>query len=131
MQKLSTASLALAFTFGLAPALGAQAGSSIARRVVAAPDGDVRMTYATRPNVCGDGRDGVTIGRSMYFAPNIESYGWSNVRCEHGPARVTLTVEGHRVVGVKTRVAGAWPSSTRLIFATALPSPGTAAMALR
>jgi HEAT repeat protein len=112
MQKLPLASLALASTFGLAPALGAQAGSSIARRVAAAPDGEVRMTYATRSSVCGDGRDGVTIGRSMYFAPNIESYGWSNVRCEHGPARVTLTVEGHRIVGVRTRVAGSWPTAS-------------------
>src|SRR5262245_23199582 len=113
MQRLSLASIALVSTIGLAPALGAQAGSSIARRVAAAPDGDVRMTYATRDNVCGDGRDGVGIGRSMYFGTSSESYGgWSNMRCERGPARVTLTVEGHKVVGVKTRVAGSWSSAS-------------------
>jgi HEAT repeat protein len=112
MQRLPLASLALVSTLGLVPALGAQAGSNIARRVAAAPDGDVRMTYATRASVCGDGRDGVTIGRSMYFAPNVESYGWSHARCEHGPARVTLTVEGRRIVGVRTRVAGSWPTAS-------------------
>ncbi|HEX7980672.1 MAG TPA: HEAT repeat domain-containing protein [Gemmatimonadaceae bacterium] len=113
MRTLSVASVTLAAAVTLAPALGAQAGSSIARRVAAAPDGEVRLTYATRSNVCGDGRDGVTIGRSMYFGTNTESYGgWSNMRCEHGPARVTLTVEGHRVVGVRTRVAGSWSSAS-------------------
>jgi len=112
MRSYSRASLALAATLTLAPALGAQAGSSIARRVAAAPDGEVRLAFATRDNVCGDGRDGVSIGRSMYFATNVESYGGrSNMRCERGPARVTLTVEGHRVVSVRTRVAGAWPST--------------------
>ncbi len=109
------ASATLAAVFAAAPALGAQgaAGSSIARRVATAPDGEVRITYATRSNVCGDGRDGVSIGRSMYFSTNVESYGgWSNMRCERGPARVTLTVEGHRVVGVRTRVAGTWSSAS-------------------
>jgi hypothetical protein len=113
MRSYAVASLALAATITLAPALGAQAGSSIARRVAAAPDGEVRLTYATRSNVCGDGRDGVAIGRSMYFGTNTESYGgWSNMRCDRGPARVTLTVEGHRVVGVRTRVAGTWSSAS-------------------
>ncbi len=113
MQRLSLASLALASALGLAPALGAQAGSSIARRVAAAPDGEVRMTYATRDNVCGN-RDAVSIGRSFYISSNTESYGgsWSGMRCERGPARVTLTVEGHRVVGVRTRVAGTWPAAS-------------------
>ena len=73
----------------------------------------MRLTYATRDNVCGDGRDGVAIGRSMYFGTNTESYGgWSNMRCDHGPARVTLTVEEHRVVSVRTRVAGTWSSAS-------------------
>ena len=81
MRTLSVASVTLAALFAAAPALGAQAGSSIARRVAAAPDGEVRMTYATRTDVCGDGRDGVSIGRSMYFATNMESYGgWSPPR---------------------------------------------------
>ena len=63
MRHIPLASLALALT--LAPALGAQAGSTIARRVAAAPDGEVRLAYATRPDVCGDGREGISIGRSM------------------------------------------------------------------
>jgi HEAT repeat protein len=109
MQPTRLASLLLAVT--IAPALGAQSGSCIARRVAAAPDGDVRLTYATRADVCGDGRDGVSIHRSMFFSERVESYGSiSGVRCVDGPARVTLTVREHKVVSVRTRVGGNWPS---------------------
>jgi hypothetical protein len=110
MRHTPLASLALALT--LAPALGAQPGSTIARRVAAAPEGEVRLAYATRPDVCGDGRDGVSIGRSMTFYDRGESYGsWGRMRCVDGPARVTLTVRDHKVVGVRTRVGGTWPSA--------------------
>ncbi len=109
MRLHAIASLALAQT--LAPALGAQPGSTIARRVVAVPDGEVRLAYATRSDVCGDGRDGVSIGHSMTFYDRGESYGsWGRMRCVDGPARVTLTVRDHKVVGVRTRVGGTWPS---------------------
>ena len=103
------ASVALALT--LAPALGAQSGTDIARRVAAAPDGEVRLTYATRPDVCGDGRDGVSIRRSMFFSDRIESYGtFSGMRCVEGPARVAITVRDRKVTEVRTRVGGSWPS---------------------
>ena len=111
MQHKILASLALAMT--LAPALGAQSGSSIARRVAAAPDGEVRLTYTTRSDVCGDGRDGVSIRRSMFFSDRVESYGsWSGMRCVDGPARVALTVRERKVVNVRTRVGGTWASGT-------------------
>ena len=72
----------------------------------------MRLAYATRNDVCGDGRDGVSIGRSMTFYDRGESYGtWGRMRCVDGPARVTLTVRDHKVVGVRTRVGGTWPSS--------------------
>jgi HEAT repeat protein len=111
MRYPAIASLALALM--LAPALDAQPGSTIARRVAAAPDGEVRLAYATRTDVCGDGRDGVSVGHSMTFYDRGESYGsWGRMRCVDGPARVTLTVQGHKVVGVQTRVGGAWSSGS-------------------
>jgi HEAT repeat protein len=111
MSSTRLASVALALT--LAPALGAQSGTTIARRVAAAPDGEVRMTYATRPDVCGDGRDGVSIRRSMFFSDRVESYGtFSGMRCVDGPARVTLTVRDRKVAEVRTRVGGSWPTGT-------------------
>lgn len=109
MPYTRLASVALALT--LAPALGAQSGTSIARRVAAAPDGEVRLTYATRPDVCGDGRDGVSIRRSMFFSERVESYGRiSGIRCLDGPARITLIVRDRKVAGVRTRVGGNWAS---------------------
>ena len=87
MRAQAIASLALALT--VAPSLGAQPGSTIARRVAAAPDGEVRLAYVTRSDVCGDGRDGVSIGRSMTFYDRGDSYGsWGRMRCVDGPARV-------------------------------------------
>ena len=111
--RLAGAALALTTSMTLAPALGAQAtGASIARRVAAAPDGEVRLTYATRPDVCGDGRDGVSIRRSMFFSDRVESYGSiSGMRCVDGPARVVLTVRDRKVTGVRTRVGGDWAST--------------------
>jgi HEAT repeat protein len=110
MRHTPLASLALALI--VAPALGAQQESPIARRVAAAPDGDVRLAYTSRPDVCGDGRDGISVGRSMTFYDRGESYGsWGRMRCVDGPALVTLTVRDHKVVAVRARVGGSWPSA--------------------
>jgi hypothetical protein len=113
MRSQRIAGLALALI--VAPSLGAQQGTDLARRVSAAPDGEVRVTYATRAGVCGDDRGGVSINRTMYLSSTIESYGrWSDRRCEPGPARVALTVMNHEVTAVRTRVGGAWPASDRV-----------------
>jgi hypothetical protein len=91
----------------LPQALAAQ--GSLASRIAAAPDGQVRMTYATRPKACGDGKDVVAVGQALNVYSSMESYGhWSGVQCAHGPARVALTVRDHEVVAVRARVGGAW-----------------------
>jgi HEAT repeat protein len=126
MRHTTLASLALALT--LAPALGAQPGSTIARRVAAAPDGEVRLAYTTRSDVCGDGRDGVSVGHSMTFYDRGESYGsWGRMRCVDGPARVALTVQGHKVVGVRTRVGGSWSSGSDVTDLGRVSAPEAAA----
>jgi hypothetical protein len=90
-------------------ALAAQ--STIASRIAGAPDGEVRMTYATRPKACGDGKNVVAVGQAFTVYSSMESYGrWSGVTCVHGPARVAVTVRGHEVVGVRARVGGTWTS---------------------
>jgi hypothetical protein len=126
MRHTTLASLALALT--LAPALGAQPGSTIARRVAAAPDGELRLAYTTRSDVCGDGRDGVSVGQSMTFYDRGESYGsWGRMRCVDGPARVALTVQGHKVVGVRTRVGGSWSSGSDVTDLGRVSAPEAAA----
>jgi HEAT repeat protein len=95
--------LALALPHALA------AQSPIASRIAAAPDGEVRMSYATRPNACGDGKDVVAVGHALNVYSSMESYGrWSGVTCVPGAARVAVTVRGHEVVGIRARVGGAW-----------------------
>lgn len=70
------------------------------------------MEFDARPGVCGDGRDVVGYGHAL-FARNFQSIGgrWSNVRCEAGPLRVTLTVAGADVRQVRTQVGGTWPAT--------------------
>ena len=105
-----TKTLAL-LALALPQVLAAQ--GSIASRIAAAPDGEVRMTYATRAKACGDGRDVVAVGQALNVSNSVESFGrWSGVPCVHGPARVSLTVRGHEVVAVRTRVAGAWKTDS-------------------
>jgi HEAT repeat protein len=100
----------------LAPGLRAQAGSSIERRVAQAPDGEVHLTYATRPSVCGDGRDAVAIGDRFMTNRSMESYGrWSGMRCVPGPARLTLTVRDHAVTDVRASIGGSWSQGTERV----------------
>jgi HEAT repeat protein len=126
-------SIPLALALALAHAvhshsLHAQSGSSIARRVAQAPDGEMRMTYASRPSACGDGRDVVAIGDNFMTNRSMQSYGrWSNMRCVPGPARVSLTVRGHEVVELRTFIGGSWPANVeRVTDLGRVPAPEAA-----
>ena len=92
----------LAAALLLAPAARSQ---SIERRVASAPDGTVRMTFAAREGVCGNGRN-VNI-RSR----NDRESDWES-DCEHGPVRTVLTVRGGKVTKVATYVGGRWKAGT-------------------
>ena len=101
--------LAAALTLGAATA-GAQ---SLAQRIAAAGQGEVRMTYATRPNVCGDGRSSVGVGDAFFMSTSMESYGrWTSNNCRRGPARVSLEVGPNGVESVRTHVGGSWDAGT-------------------
>ena len=94
---------------------GPVAAQSLERRVAAAPDGTVRLTFAARPDVCGDGsnviafecRDGrcghhrVSFGRS-FDGDNVDC------DCEPGPVRVALTMRGGTVQSLRAYVGGRW-----------------------
>jgi HEAT repeat protein len=85
---------------------------TLAQRIAAAGDAEVRMTYPTRSGVCGDGDDAVAFGEALYIHPSMESYGrWSGVKCQPGDARVSLAVRGGEVEVVRTRVGGSWRES--------------------
>ncbi len=78
------------------PPLAAQ---SLADRI-AATEGEVRLSYGTKPGVCGDGRNMINTGTSIHR----DTRGW----CEPGPARMRLTVRHGRVVDADLAVGGRW-----------------------
>jgi hypothetical protein len=84
-----------------AVALAAAPGSaqSLADRIAAVRNGVVRMSFASRPEVCSDG-NGSTWTRS--------SYNDGYRACVHGPVRVTLGRSDGQTISVRTRVGSRW-----------------------
>ncbi|MFL5488797.1 MAG: hypothetical protein ACJ8AJ_09975 [Gemmatimonadaceae bacterium] len=103
----------VAALFALVASTSATAQNPIAQRVSRAPDGIVRVQFASRPGTCGDGRD--LIGyRKAFFAESMQSFGghWSAEHCAPGPVRVALSVTDGRVTQLKTYVGGNWSATT-------------------
>ena len=111
---IRTGGVTLAAALLLAPAAGAQ---SIERRVAAAPSGTVRMTFAAREGVCGNGRN-VNIRSASDRQSDWES------DCEHGPVHTELNLSGGKVTNVATYVGGRWKTGTGAVTDT-LVSAGT------
>ena len=84
-----------------APPLGAQ---SIADRVAAVREGTVQMTYASRPEACGDGRDVTALGELVMVYPSMQGHGWSRMDCTFGPTRVVVTRRDGEVTLVRVHV---------------------------
>jgi len=83
------------------PPLAAQ---SVSERVAAVRDGVVQMTYASRPDACGDGADMLALGRLFTVYPTMQGHGLSNRNCTFGPARVVVTRREGQVAGVRTYI---------------------------
>ena len=112
----------------LALAFALQGG--LADRVAAAPDGDVRFSFATRAGVCGNGRnvislecDDGTCGRHRISSGNYDD-DEAGCPCEPGPARVALRKIGGRITRVRTYVGSAWRPAvdTRVTDLGAVPA---------
>jgi len=95
-------------------ALALQGG--LADRVAAAPDGEVRFSYATRAGVCGNGRNIISLecddGRCGRQRMSFDRYSDDDAGCpcEAGPARVALQKRGGQIHRLRTYVGGAWRS---------------------
>jgi HEAT repeat protein len=97
-------------------------GPDLSRRMAAAPDGLVKMTYAAREGICGDGRSFIADatqphGYQMWMT---EGNSFSGVtggdirsRCAPGPVRLLLVVRDHRVVDVQPFVGPPSPATDR------------------
>lgn len=103
MTMRVVAGLVLAATFSATPEIAvAQGGGALAQRIASAPDGKVRFTFATRPDVCGNGNSISTHDDSSADVV------WAG--CQHGPARMVLQVQNHQVTKLHTYVGGEWRS---------------------
>ncbi len=88
-------------------------GQSIASRVASAKDGKVRMTFASRPEICGYGN---SISRGGNNRMNWNSDQSADViydeECSHSPVRLVLSVDNGRVTKIRTYVGGRWRPAT-------------------
>jgi HEAT repeat protein len=97
-------------------------GTDLARRIASAPDGLVKMTYAAREGVCGDGRSFIAEATSAargYEVWFLDGMSMSSVsgdiaaRCASGPVRLLLVVRDRRVVAVQPFVGPSSPATER------------------
>ena len=91
------------FRAGTALALIAAAGSvgaqTVERRVAGAPDGNVTFSFASRADVCGDGRNFIRADDMWMGSFND---GVRAQACERGPIRVLLTRDGRDIIRITT-----------------------------
>jgi HEAT repeats len=95
MHARLAAALALLF---LPAAAGAQ---TLVQRAETLGDGTLRLSFAARAGVCGNGGYGITI------MSHDEGDEWES-DCPTGPVRVSLRVHGGRVAKAHTYVGGRW-----------------------
>ena len=105
---------------GLTLIVTAAAAQSLERRIAAAPDGTVRLSFAARPGVCGNGRGSVSMdcddgncGNNNHSV-NVGDRDWREVEydCDPGPVRVSLRVSGGQITRLRTYVGGQWRATT-------------------
>jgi hypothetical protein len=106
-RTIMTAAIALGVT-------GRLGGQSLASRLTAVTDGEVRMAYAAREGICGDGRSFIRDrDRDNYISMNDDGGSWRGRGyrgrpCEEGPVRVALRYSDGRLRSVRTYVGGDW-----------------------
>ncbi len=88
----------IGFILALLALPAALSGQTLAQRVAALGDGDIRLSFAAREGVCGSSH-GITI--------SDQSDEWVG-DCERGPVRVSLRVRGGRLTEAHTHVGGRW-----------------------
>ena len=96
MTSLFRATAGLALVGSVACSAGAQ---TLERRVAGAPDGNVTFHFASRADVCGDGR---TYIRADDMWMGSFNDGVRAMQCERGPIRVLLIRDGKEVLRIST-----------------------------
>jgi len=99
----------------LCAAAGGAAAQDLARQIARAPDGDVRLAFAARPGVYGNGRNIIAwdcgSGRCRNVQGNYDDHDDWHSSCDSGPVRVVLAVRGGTVTRAKVYVGGRWAAA--------------------
>ncbi len=80
---------------------------SLAGRIEAVRDGTVRIAYAARPGVCGNGDHNISVHSSGDRRGEWEG------ECESGPVRVAIDRAGGRTTDIRAYVGGRWRANGR------------------
>ncbi len=90
---------------------------TLASRIAAVGSGTVRLHYASRPGVCGNGRGNISIRRDGSTVTSGSSSSrrdeWED-DCEPGPVRLAIDVERGAVTRLRAYVGGRWRGSADL-----------------
>jgi len=79
------------------------------QRISDVGDGTMHLTYASRPGVCGDGKETVRSGPVIVVFPSMFGYGHSDMSvCFTGPIRVALGRSDRETVSIRVHVGGRW-----------------------
>lgn len=87
---------------------------SIARRVAQAKDGSVRMSFASRSDVCGNGagnistRNGRTMNSNGSGGHTTSRHNEWEDDCEAGPVRVAIDIADGKPIALRAYVGGRW-----------------------
>jgi HEAT repeat protein len=96
MTTMTRAAAGFALLVIAAQAVSAQ---TVERRVSGAPDGNVTFHFASRADVCGDGRNYIRADDMWMGSFND---GVRAAECQRGPIRVLLTRDGREILRIST-----------------------------
>ncbi|HUP89138.1 MAG TPA: HEAT repeat domain-containing protein [Longimicrobiales bacterium] len=84
-----------------------QPAQEIAQKVKQTGDGTLTLVFASKPGVCGNGRNSINWHRDDGDYNYNSNSSWNGYRhCEEGPLQVELTIDNGEVVELNTWVAG-------------------------
>ena len=95
---------------GMMVATGSLEAQSVANRIAAVRDGKVRMTFASRDDICGFGNGISTKSESRHNTWSRERNAdvEYDVDCSEGPARIVIEMDGGQPVQLRAYVGGRW-----------------------
>jgi hypothetical protein len=110
---------ALGAAMVLCGAAGTLLAQDIARRVAQVKDGTVRLSFASRSDVCGNGNGSISTRNSGRTTTSGTSGGYTTSRhneweddCEAGPVRVAIDIADGKPIALRSYVGGRWRAAT-------------------